>query len=96
MPAAKYIILICELIDYSESVTYLRIKLDSKRHWRIHVNEKLDKAKNYLLKLANLTRNQWRPKPKLMRWVFTGIVRPMISYGPLVWVHEYTPSRNKF
>ena len=83
-------------IDYSNSVTYLGIKLDARLHWRIHIDDKLTKAKTYLLKIANLTRKEWGPKPKLMRWAFTGIVRPMVAYGALVWAHETKAFTSKF
>ena len=83
-------------IPFSENVTYLGVKLDRKLHWREHMSDKVDKGKRYLLKLANLTRKAWGPKPKLMRWAFTGVVRPMISYGALVWAHETDHMEKKF
>ena len=42
-----------------------------------------------------LTKKTWGPKPKLMRWAFAGIVRPMISYGALVWGHEAKTFKEK-
>ena len=30
----------------------------------------------------------WGPRPHLIRWIFTGIVRPALAYGNLVWAHS--------
>ena len=27
------------------------------------------------------------PKPKLMRWVYTSIIRPRLTYGAMIWGH---------
>ena len=62
--------------------------MDSKMYWNTHIDEKLDKAKKYLGKVAYMTRNNWGPKPRLMRWAYTGIVRPMLCYGAMIWGHR--------
>ena len=74
-----------ELIPYSDTVVYLGITLDKELKWRHHILLKIDKAKNLLMKMAALTSSYWGPRPKLLRWAFTGIVRPMITYGAIVW-----------
>ena len=63
-----------ERLDYSQTVTYLGVKLDQKLTWKPHIQGRIDKAKNYILNIANLTRKKFGPKPKLMRWAYTGIV----------------------
>ena len=45
-----------KMLDYSETVTYLGVRLDEQLHWGQHISNKIDKAKRYLHKLANLTR----------------------------------------
>ena len=83
-------------IAFKTEVRYLGVTLDSKLHWNTHINEKLDKTKRYLGKVANITRNNWGPKPKLMRWAFTGVVRPMLSYGAMIWGHRAPELLGKF
>ena len=75
-------------IEYKSEVKYLGVTLDSKMHWTTHINEKLTKTKKYLGKIASMTRNNWGPKPKLMRWAYIGIVRPMLCYGAMIWGHR--------
>lgn len=77
-----------ELIPYSQSVIYLGVTLDKKLHWTKHMNEKLAKAKGLLLKLAGIIHSYWGPRPKLVKWAYTEIVRPVISYAAMIWGHE--------
>ena len=75
-------------IEYKSTVKYLGITLDSKLHWTPHITEKITKAKRYLAQVAVMTRRNWGPKPKLMRWAYLGIVRPMLCYGAMIWGHR--------
>ena len=83
-------------IEYKSEVKYLGVTLDSKLHWTPHINEKLTKTKKYLGKVANMTRNNWGPKPKLMRWAYLGVVRPMLCYGAMIWGHRAPELIEKF
>ena len=40
------------------------------------------------MSLCNLTSNSLGPCPKLMKWAYEGIVKPMFTYAALVWAHE--------
>ena len=75
-------------IPYSNSVRYLGVDLDSRLHWKLHINAKIKSAKRLIMQIAAITNRSFGPCPKLMRWAYTGIVRPMLSYGALVWAHE--------
>ena len=83
-------------IEFKTEVKYLGVTLDSKLHWTPHINEKIEKTKKYLGKVASMTRNNWGPKPKLMRWAYTGIVRPMLCYGAMIWGHRAPELLEKF
>ena len=76
-----------QLIPYSNTVVYLGVTLDKELKWKPHVNLKIKKAKNLIMKMANITREYWGPQPKLMRWAYTGIVRPTLTYAALTWGH---------
>ena len=74
-----------QLLPYSSSVVYLGVTLDVELTWAEHIESKIKKAKRLLMKMSSITRAYWGPKPKLMRWAYTGIVRPAISYAALIW-----------
>ena len=74
-----------QLLPYSSSVVYLGVTLDRELKWNEHVLNKVAKTKRLLMKLASITSAYWGPKPKLMRWAYTGIVRPTFSYAALSW-----------
>ena len=75
-------------IEYKKEVKYLGITLDSKLHWTRHIEDRIAKAKRFLHCITQITRNNWGPKPKLMRWAYTGMVRPMLCYGAMIWGHR--------
>ena len=83
-------------IEFKTEVKYLGVTLDSKLHWKAHIDDKIRKTKQYLGKIAHMTRNNWGPKPKLMRWAYTGVVRPMLCYGAMVWGHRAPELIEKF
>ena len=82
-------------IPYEKEVKYLGVTLDSKLHWKTHITEKISKAKRFVQHVAAITRNNWGPKPKLMRWAYLGIVRPMLSYGSMIWGHRAPHHKDK-
>ena len=76
-----------QLLPYSSSVVYLGVALDQELKWLPHVHNKIIRVKRFLMKMASLTSSYWGPRPKLMRWAYTGIVRPSLSYAALAWAH---------
>lgn len=77
-----------QLVPLSDSVVYLGVTMDRELKWQVHITNKVKKAKQLIMKLANITHSYWGPRPKLLRWAFTGIVRPMVSYAAMVWAHQ--------
>ena len=41
-----------------------------------------------MMHISNLTCASFGPKPKMMKWAYTGIVRPSLTYGAICWSHE--------
>ena len=77
-----------EYVPYSREALYLGIILDDKLTWRRHLNHKIAKSKKYLMKMSNISKAIWGPKPKLSRWVFRCVVRPMFTYASVIWAHS--------
>ena len=61
---------------------------DHKLSWKPHINKVLDSGCSLMRALASKTRGLYGPKPKLMKWTYTGIVRPKITYGCMIWGHK--------
>ena len=76
------------VIPYSSQAKYLGVILDSKLHWTPHITNKISKAKRFLQMVSHMTRDCFGPKPRIMRWAYRCVVRPMIIYGAMCWGHE--------
>ena len=76
------------VLPYDRQVRYLGIILDDKLSYTQHVNDKIGAAKRLLIKSNNALGREWGPKPFILRWAYTGIVRPAITYGSIVWAKE--------
>ena len=77
-----------DTLNFVQSVRYLGVTLDSKLFWTAHLADRVAKAKKFLMMMSAIAKATWGPKPHLMRWVYTCVVRPMILYGSVVWAHE--------
>ena len=74
-------------IPYSSSVRYLGLILDSKLNWNLHIKQKALACKRFLYMVARITKDSFGPSPKIMRWTYLCVVRPMMCYGALCWAH---------
>ena len=63
-------------------------KRQAKLHWREHIENKVASANKLIMAINNITFKASGPCPRLMRWAFEGMVKPMLTYGALVWAHE--------
>ena len=73
------------MIPYSDQAKYLGVLLDRKLLWTPHVTKKIASAKGHLVKLRQSMGKLWGVPPFMTRWLYTGVVRPALSYGSLVW-----------
>ena len=74
-------------IPYSHHVKYLGLTLDSRLSWYKHIKEKAIACKRFLFMVSRITKDAYGPSPRVMRWAYLGVVRPMITYGALCWAH---------
>ena len=77
-------------LDTLETTRYLGVTIDNMLSWTPHINQKIDQCSSLLRNITRKTSSYFGPKPKLMRWVYTGIIRPKFTYGALVWAVSYT------
>ena len=69
---------------------YLGITLDHKLSWSDHINGKITKAKQYMGACRTSLGGIWGPKPQFIKWLYTGVIRPALTCGSLVWGHRLT------
>ena len=55
--------------------------------WGPHWNTKIPDNLKFLRNLANKMKQLHGPKPRLMKWIYTGTIRPRLTYGAMIWSH---------
>ena len=79
-------------IPLSDGVKYLGVFLDKRLSFNKHITDKITKCKKHLHALNNIIGKKWGPAPKLMKWAYTGIVRPKLTYACHLWSHKMSKS----
>ena len=77
-----------QVIDWVEEHKYLGMKLDNKLSWNTHLKETLKKATYTLIRCRMLLGRHWGLTPKVMKWLYTAIVRPILTSGSAVWIQK--------
>ena len=75
-------------VRYVDEVRYLGLMLDKRLNWTAHLEHKLKVNKKFLHKMSKIAKTTWGPKPHLMRWTWTCVVRPNFIYGSIIWQHS--------
>jgi hypothetical protein len=65
----------------------LGVVIDSKLNWTPHITQKIVACKKALMMIRPLLRRTWSPKPITTRWLYEGVIIPMLTYGSAVWAH---------
>ena len=81
-------------LEYKNSSKYLGLTIDAKLSSNEHINNVLTTNLAYLRQLINKTNSIYGPKLKLIKWAYTGIVRPRISYGIMIWGNKLQQKRH--
>jgi ribonuclease HI len=73
-------------VGFSKEAKYLGVTLDSKLLYTAHVRDRVKKAVNVCAQANRLIGKTWGLSPGKARWIYTTMVRPILSYGCLVWI----------
>ena len=74
-------------VPYSDDMKYLGVTLDKCLNWGHHVKERTNKAIK-TMSLANAAVGQkWGLTTQKIFWIYQALVRPIVTYGSLVWSH---------
>ena len=82
-------------LKLSESAKYLGVFLDSKLHWKKNLQERLKRGLNAYHTCRNSIGKNWGLKPKVVNWIYTSIVRPILTYGCSVWWQALNRKSNR-
>lgn len=72
-------------LNLSSEVRYLGVTLDSKLSWRAHTAKQERKATATFWACRRMMGQTWGLKPRVVRWIYTAILRPQLTYASAVW-----------
>ncbi|GAB0090086.1 Odorant receptor [Sergentomyia squamirostris] len=78
------------VIEFKKEVKYLGLLLDSKLTWNAHIQYICQKATKTLWICKKMVGRMWGLKPHISAWIYTSVVKPIITYGCLVWWNKTT------
>ena len=82
------------IIELSPSAKLLGVTLDSKLNFSEHVDNITVKATKYLMQAKRAVGPTWGLTPKVCKWLYTTVVRPLLSYCVSVWVRALDNKSN--
>ena len=73
-------------LEISKEATLLGVTLDSKLTWKLHITRIARKATVVLLQCRQIVGKAWGLNPTNMRWIYTAMIRPVITHACVSWV----------
>jgi len=74
-----------EPIALKSEAQFLGVILDRKLNWKPNIIQRAKKASVALYSCKRALGKKWGLKPIMMYWIYTAVVRPILTYGSLVW-----------
>ena len=74
-----------ERLKRAKQVKHLGVFLDDKLTWNPHLDYVTNKARIALATCRRAIGQTWGLKPKTSLWMYTAIIRPIVTYASLVW-----------
>ena len=81
-------------IEIRNTTKFLGVTLDSKLSWNEHIEQKCKKAKSILMLCRRAIGPCWGFTPMTMRWIYTAVVRPTITYAAMTWINGLYKQHN--
>ena len=72
-------------LKLSEEARLLGVTLDSKLTWKPHITPITRKATTALMQCRQIVGKTWGIKPSMMKWIYTAMIRPIMSYACVSW-----------
>ena len=74
-----------ENIQWVREFKYLGVIIDDKMTFNKHIDAVCSKARGCLFQCQKVLGKTWGLKPKVMKWMYEMIIKPVITYGSVVW-----------
>jgi hypothetical protein len=81
----KESILFSKTIQLSSEIKYFGLTLDKGLTWKKQLDRVINKAYKTLWTSRGTFGKTWRLKPKVIYWVYTAVVRPIVTCATTVW-----------
>ena len=81
-------------MELSAHVKYLGVTIDSKLNFNEHISNIARKATACLMQCQKAVGPTWGLTPNTCKWLFTVVIRPMLSYSAVVWVNALNNRHN--
>ena len=81
-------------IELSSSAKLLGLTLDSKLNFNEHIENITVKATKYLMQAKRSVGPTWGMSPKVCKWLYTTVVRTLLSYCVSIWVRALNNKSN--
>ena len=72
-------------LSYSQRTRYLGIILDHRLNWTPQVKASVQRAMAALQRCRRALGPSWGLGPKAIKWLYQGVIRPVIQYACLIW-----------
>ena len=83
-----------QAIEWVTSYKYLGVTIDNKLTWNPHLLNVSKKANIVMSQCRKMISKSWGLNPTICKWLYTALIRPILSYGCLVWLKAITqPSK---
>ena len=83
------------VIPYVPELKYLGITFTPQLRWLAHLKGRVKKAKRVMHLAKASVGLKWGLNPEKVHWVYTAMVRPIVTYGSLVWAHAINKTMRK-
>jgi len=77
-------------LPYSRTITYLGLTLHRNLSWTTHIQAKIKKAKRTFQLAKAVIRKTWGLRTPQLWWLYQSLIRPLLSYGSVVFAHRIT------
>jgi len=82
------------VISYVKETRYLGITIDKNLNYNRHLSNIVQKGKRTLMAIKSVIGKNWGLSPKKAYWAYTTMVRPMITYGSVIWGQKAEANSN--